>query len=191
MSDDATAAALDALTGLLFTEATLDQVLGRLAHLAQELIAPADSVSIVLPDGRGVPRTLHSSDAVAPRLDEAQYEAQQGPGFSAWQERSVVRVDDLGVIAKVMLALRTLPPARIGDSAVESVEDLLLAASDQPSGDVLRYRLAGGSRVIVRPSGTEPKLKVYLDARADTAEEAARIITGLEAGVRALLEEHS
>lgn len=102
-----------------------------------------------------------------------------------------VRVDDLGVIAKVMLALRTLPPTRIGDTAVDSAEDLLLAASDQPSGDVLRYRLAGGSRVIVRPSGTEPKLKVYLDARADTAEQAARIITGLEAGVRALLEEHS
>lgn len=102
-----------------------------------------------------------------------------------------VRVNDLSVIAKVMLALRTLPPARIGDTAVESAEDLLLAAAGGPSGDVLRYRLAGGSRVIVRPSGTEPKLKVYIDARADTAQEAARIIESLEVGVRALLEQHS
>ncbi|MGO1508126.1 MAG: phospho-sugar mutase [Microbacteriaceae bacterium] len=102
-----------------------------------------------------------------------------------------VRVDDLSVIAKVMLALRTLPPVRIGETPVASAEDLLDAAPGHPSGDVLRYRLADGSRVIVRPSGTEPKLKVYLDAQAASAEEAARLVAALEDGVRELLEERS
>ena len=102
-----------------------------------------------------------------------------------------IRVDDLSIIGKVMLALRMLPPTRIGDTAIASAEDLLEAAPGQPSGDVLRYRLADGSRVIVRPSGTEPKLKVYLDAQADSAAEARDVVSALEAGVRTLLEERS
>ncbi|HWS50351.1 MAG TPA: phospho-sugar mutase [Microbacterium sp.] len=102
-----------------------------------------------------------------------------------------VRVDDLAVIDDVMLSLRTLPPAHIGQYAVTSAEDLLQAAPEQPSGNVLRYLLADGSRVIVRPSGTEPKLKVYLDARADSAVRASDAVAALEAGVRTLLEERS
>ncbi|MGW8481568.1 phospho-sugar mutase [Microbacterium sp. NPDC055903] len=102
-----------------------------------------------------------------------------------------VRVDDLSVIARVMASLRQQPPASIGDLAVSSAEDLLAAAPGAPSGDVLRYRLTGGSRVIVRPSGTEPKLKVYIDAQADAADAAASAVSAIEAGVRALLEERS
>lgn len=102
-----------------------------------------------------------------------------------------VRVDDLSIIGKVMLSLRTLPPARIGDIAIDSIEDLLQASPGQPSGDVLRYRLSGGSRMIVRPSGTEPKLKVYLDAKGTSADVAKGIVAALESGVRALLEERS
>ncbi|MFA4895567.1 MULTISPECIES: phospho-sugar mutase [Microbacterium] len=102
-----------------------------------------------------------------------------------------VRVDDLSIIDRIMLALRTLPPARIGSTAIDSAEDLMQASEGQPSGDVLRYRLADGSRVIVRPSGTEPKLKVYIDARADTADGSRAAVADLEAGVRALLEERS
>lgn len=102
-----------------------------------------------------------------------------------------VRVDDLSVIGKVMLSLRTLPPTRIGDTAVSSGEDLLRAAPSLPSGDVLRYRLGDGSRVIVRPSGTEPKLKVYIDTQGSSASEATAAVATLEAGVRMLLEERS
>ncbi|MGM7699483.1 phospho-sugar mutase [Microbacterium sp. A84] len=102
-----------------------------------------------------------------------------------------VRVNDLSIIDKVMLSLRTLPPARIGDTAITSAEDLLQAAAGTPSGDVLRYRLDGGSRVVVRPSGTEPKLKVYLDVQGGSDDEAKAIVAALESGVRALLEERS
>ncbi|PVE93265.1 phospho-sugar mutase [Microbacterium sp. TPD7012] len=102
-----------------------------------------------------------------------------------------VRVEDLAVIGDVMLALRTLPPTQIAGRSIVSAEDLLQGRDGQPSGDVLRYRLTDGSRVIVRPSGTEPKLKIYIDARADSAEGAAEAVTEIEAGVRALLDERS
>lgn len=102
-----------------------------------------------------------------------------------------LRVDDLGVISRVMSSLRTDEPTAFGERAVTSAEDLAAGVSGAPSGDVLRYRLDDGSRVIVRPSGTEPKLKVYIDARAESAEQARDAVAALETAVRALLSERS
>lgn len=102
-----------------------------------------------------------------------------------------IRVDDLSIIGRVMLALRTLPPVQIAGRPVASAEDLLHAAAGRPSGDVLRYRLDDGSRVIVRPSGTEPKLKVYIDAAGASADEARAAVAEIETGVRELLDERS
>lgn len=98
-----------------------------------------------------------------------------------------IRVDDVAVIGRIMAALRQDPPTAFGETAISSVEDLLTAAEGAPAGDVLRYRLADGSRVIVRPSGTEPKLKVYIDARADSADAARDAVAGLDAAIRDLL----
>ncbi|MET0735128.1 MAG: phospho-sugar mutase [Microbacterium sp.] len=99
-----------------------------------------------------------------------------------------VRVDDISAIARIMASLRARHPEFIGDVAVERVEDLLEGADGFPPGDVLRLWLVDGSRVIVRPSGTEPKLKLYLDVRGDSASEAAERIAGLAQGARVLLE---
>ena len=56
-----------------------------------------------------------------------------------------------------------------------------------PPADVLRLWLADGSRVIVRPSGTEPKLKAYLDVRGETAADAAARLAALDAAARELI----
>lgn len=69
-------------------------------------------------------------------------------------DQVALRVTDLGVRSKLMAGLRADPPASLAGIDVE-IEDLL------PEADVLR--LSGeGLRVVVRPSGTEPKLKAYL-----------------------------
>ena len=62
-----------------------------------------------------------------------------------------------------MARLRATPPTELGGLAVEAIDDLDLGSADLPPTDGLRYRLADGARVIVRPSGTEPKLKCYLE----------------------------
>ncbi|NEE40630.1 phospho-sugar mutase [Streptomyces sp. SID7982] len=74
-----------------------------------------------------------------------------------------VRVEDLSVIARAMERLRSAPPERLGGLPVVRTEDLSAGAGGLPPTDGLRYTL-DGARVVVRPSGTEPKLKCYLEA---------------------------
>ncbi len=74
-----------------------------------------------------------------------------------------VRVTDLSVIDQAMERLRTTPPVSLGGLRVEVTEDLSDGVGGLPPTDGLRYRLASGARVIVRPSGTEPKIKCYLE----------------------------
>jgi len=62
-----------------------------------------------------------------------------------------------------MTRLRTSPPEQLGGLHVDRVDDLALGSSRLPPTEGLRYHLAEGARVIVRPSGTEPKLKCYLE----------------------------
>ncbi|MCU0264751.1 MAG: phospho-sugar mutase [Actinomycetia bacterium] len=74
-----------------------------------------------------------------------------------------VRVTDLEAIPAAMSRLRTSPPGRLGGRTVERLDDLSLGSANLPPTDGLRFSLADAGRVIVRPSGTEPKLKCYLE----------------------------
>jgi phosphomannomutase len=67
-----------------------------------------------------------------------------------------------GSPGEVMSALRAAPPAALAGQPVTSAEDLAAGARGLPPSDVIIYRLAG-ARVVVRPSGTEPKLKAYFE----------------------------
>ena len=82
-------------------------------------------------------------------------------GLHATDQLSV-RVEDLTVIADAMRRLRETPPTALAGLPVTSAEDLSLGTDALPPTDGLRYHLTG-ARVIVRPSGTEPKLKCYLE----------------------------
>lgn len=98
-----------------------------------------------------------------------------------------VRVSDVSEIAGIMAALRAQPPGAVGEIAVSRIDDLLLGVDGLPPGDVLRLWLDDGSRLIVRPSGTEPKLKLYLDVRGSSAKKARRRLEALRAGTEELL----
>jgi phosphomannomutase len=90
-------------------------------------------------------------------------------GLHATDQLSV-RVEDLSLIEDAMARLRTEPPARLGGRAVERADDLATGSADLPPTDGLRYTLADGGRVVVRPSGTEPKLKAYLEVVVPVAD---------------------
>ncbi len=75
-----------------------------------------------------------------------------------------VRVSDLSRIPEIMEHLRTHPPTEIAGSAVTEFIDLAQGSDQLPPTDGLLFTLDGGSRIIVRPSGTEPKVKVYLQS---------------------------
>lgn len=74
-----------------------------------------------------------------------------------------VRVADLALIPQMMTRLREQPPASLAGSPVASAVDLSTGSADLPPTDGLLYLTRDSTRIIVRPSGTEPKLKCYLE----------------------------
>ncbi|GHG44563.1 phosphomannomutase [Flavimobilis marinus] len=83
------------------------------------------------------------------------------------------RFTDLEQIPSTMARLRSAPPATLGGSPVVSVVDLAEGADGLPPTDGLRLIAADDTRVIVRPSGTEPKVKCYLEVVAPVAADAS------------------
>ncbi|WP_314100558.1 phospho-sugar mutase [uncultured Frigoribacterium sp.] len=114
--------------------------------------------------------------------------------FGAYASSQIsLRVDDLAEIGRLTRRLREAPPATVGSHRVDRVDDFRDGFGGFPAGDVLRYWFTDGSRVIVRPSGTEPKLKVYIDASStegdarDRRVAAEAAVADLDAGMRELL----
>lgn len=87
-----------------------------------------------------------------------------------------VRVTDRARIPEIVTALRSNPPLTIAGSRVTSFLDLASPDSDLPPTDGLLFELEGNARVIIRPSGTEPKVKCYLQTvvHVTSSLEAAR-----------------
>ena len=83
-----------------------------------------------------------------------------------------------------MKALRDTPPTELAGLPVLSVTDYLSDDTGLPRADVLRYRLPNGREIVVRPSGTEPKLKLYLTAAEKSAEESLAALDEMEADFR-------
>ena len=85
----------------------------------------------------------------------------------------------------LMAGLRKDPPKEIAGYAVETALDYDAEGTGLPKADVLEYRLAGGHKFMVRPSGTEPKIKVYMSAVADSEAAADAVNAALgEAAAR-------
>jgi phosphomannomutase len=80
------------------------------------------------------------------------------------------------VISGIMEGFRTSPPGGIGGLGVTAAHDYLPGARGLPPSNVIAYELEGGSRVTLRPSGTEPKIKYYVDLREPLATGEAMAV---------------
>ena len=144
--------------------------------VAPETVRDKDGISAAVLMAELAAALLARGSSLPDRLDELAAEY----GRHATDQLSV-RVEDLSVITAAMARLRAHPPdTLLGEPA--TVEDLL------PDADVVRLRWAGG-RVVVRPSGTEPKLKAYLEVvpADNSAETAAALLARLRSEISAAL----
>jgi phosphomannomutase len=84
--------------------------------------------------------------------------------------------------------LRATPLNAIGSRTIVEYDDFLEGVEKYPLKNILRYHLNDGSRVIIRPSGTEPKLKIYMDSEGETRFDANSKIASLEIDLWRLVE---
>jgi len=102
-------------------------------------------------------------------------------------------------MAEIMESLRNHAPSQFGGMAVTKIDDYKTSVStdistgstdriDLPKSNVLAYTLTGGNKLIVRPSGTEPKIKAYITAIGSSKNDAQKIADKLLADADALMK---
>ena len=109
-------------------------------------------------------------------------------------------VDGLKLMADAMARIRRDPPREIGGVKVAQVLDILAGTRTDvasgkvekltyPESDVLYFAMEGGHFVCVRPSGTEPKIKLYVNVNHKDRAEAEKLLSVLNAAAEKLLKE--
>ena len=119
-------------------------------------------------------------------LNDLLDEVWQRHGFHATEQISI-RVADMGAITKLLADLRNNPPQELAGRAVESIDDLAAPTDGLPPTDGIRLWLSGGVRIIIRPSGTEAKLKCYIEVIAPDKSTAENEVSALRAPLKAFL----
>ncbi len=123
--------------------------------------------------------------------------AQHGSFFDRLESTEYEGAQGMRDMADIMEALRSDPPVEIGGQRVTEFTDYLSgkkigeggeAETGLPTSNVLGFALAGGSSVIVRPSGTEPKLKVYYSLRAADMDECEKLYKAASQNMAELLK---
>jgi phosphomannomutase len=107
-------------------------------------------------------------------------------GFHGTEQISI-RVVDMGVITSLLAQLRSNPPREIAGRQVEGIDDLAAPVDGLPPTDGLRIWLSGGIRIIIRPSGTEAKLKCYVEVISTNREKAEAELSSLRQPLREFL----
>ena len=140
-----------------------------------------DGISAALVVADLANRLAASDQTIADRIDEI------GRKYGHFATGQVsIRVADLSIIGSTVARIRNNPPAAImGQSA--RFTDLAIGSAKLQATEGLRFDLADGSRVIIRPSGTEPKLKCYLQTTGVSFEAAQSALEKLESAARELL----
>ncbi len=107
-------------------------------------------------------------------------------GFHATEQISI-RLSDLSKVGVILGGLRNNPPQQIAGRKVTSIDDLAAPTDGLPPTDGLRIWLDGGVRIIIRPSGTEAKMKCYIEAIEKDSETAQVVLDQLRPPLKELL----
>ena len=107
-------------------------------------------------------------------------------GFHATEQISI-RLSDLSKVDQILGGLRRNPPHNIAGRAVTSIDDLATPTDGLPPTDGLRIWLDGGVRIIIRPSGTEAKMKCYIEVIEKDSKTAQVVLDQLRPPLKELL----
>lgn len=159
-----------------------EEALGYLVN--PDVVRDKDGISAAMLAAHIAVRLHGEGKTLWDRLDEAS--ARFGHYAS---DQIVLRLADDSEVEQACARIRSHPPKAFGDVAVARFIDYLDDGHMPVPANVMRFDLEDGSRVMIRPSGTEPKLKLYLDAnssegsveqrksRAESQVEALRVAT--------------
>jgi phosphomannomutase len=124
--------------------------------------------------------------AVGKDLNDLLDEVWARHGFHATEQISI-RVADMSAITTLLAGLRSTPPKEVAGRRVESIDDLAAPTDGLPPTDGLRMWLSGGVRIIIRPSGTEAKLKCYIEVITEDQLSAEKELDALRGPLKTFL----
>lgn len=107
-------------------------------------------------------------------------------GFHGTEQISI-RVSEMSIISELLNGLRHNPPKDIAGRAVEQIDDLAAPKDGLPPTDGMRIWLVGGIRIIIRPSGTEAKMKCYIEVVSKDAAAAKSLLNELRGPLKEFL----
>jgi phosphomannomutase len=107
-------------------------------------------------------------------------------GFHATEQISI-RVNNLSIITTIMNKLRKNPQSQIAGLKVLKMDDLARPTDSLPPTDGIRFTLEQNIRIIIRPSGTEPKIKCYIEVVNSETSVALSLLEQLRPSLRELL----
>ncbi|HQI24926.1 MAG TPA: hypothetical protein PLV15_08795, partial [Smithella sp.] len=106
-------------------------------------------------------------------------------------------LDGMDRMKQIMTGLRAKPVSAIGGLAVEYVEDYLtrkrtaadgnVSDIELPAGDAVKLRLENSAWICIRPSGTEPKIKIYYAVRETTREKSEQVLEKISSGFEQII----
>lgn len=157
------------------------------------VVADKDGISAALAVTARAAQLRRRGATLLDRLDELA----RAHGLHATDALSI-RLPSAPAAAQIMTRLREWPPVELAGRPVTRFDDLRQPADGLPPADVIRLQLGDDARVVLRPSGTEPKLKAYLqvvvdvaadrpDSLADARRTAAAALAALRHDVEALV----
>ena len=155
-------------------------------YLAGSYVRDKDAIvgSMLICEMAAYYRSIGSS--IKERLEEIY--AQYGRYLNKVDSFEFPGLSGMDKMAGIMSGLRSTPPTEIGGYKVEKVTDYQnTAETGLPAANVLVYALDGGATVIVRPSGTEPKIKTYFTTLGKTLAEAEAQKEALAAALKPIL----